>query len=113
MVAGSFKPHYLGCPGFSEKKTSWVCGAWLCTCFLFLLLFFFPQKQLPICLFKMNVFLFCFVLSDYLDDETLKMSGIYAAWVFAAIIKDLKMRSFWVSWVGPKTNDKYPDKGYE
>lgn len=41
------------------------------------------------------------------------MSGIYTARVFAAITKDLKMRASWVIWVGPKSNDKYPYKGYE
>lgn len=28
--------------------------------------------------------------------------------VFADILKDLKMRSFWILWVGPKSSDKYP-----
>lgn len=41
------------------------------------------------------------------------MSGIYTARVFAAITKDLKMRSAWVIWVSAKSSDKYPYKGYE
>lgn len=33
--------------------------------------------------------------------------------LFAAITKNLKMRSSWVIWVGPKFSDKYSYKGYE
>lgn len=29
--------------------------------------------------------------------------------VFADITKNLKMRSLWVAWMGPKSNDKYPN----
>lgn len=30
--------------------------------------------------------------------------------VFADVIKDLKMKSSWVMWMGPKSNDKYACK---
>lgn len=28
--------------------------------------------------------------------------------VFTDVIKDLEMRWFWITWVGPKPNDKCP-----
>lgn len=27
------------------------------------------------------------------------------------LVKELKLRSFWIIWVGPKSHDKYPVRG--
>lgn len=61
--------------------------------------------QLAICFFKMNVF-----WNGCLGNRKLIMSGTYPTRVFAAIIKELKMRPSWVIWVGPQPIARCPYK---
>lgn len=35
---------------------------------------------------------------------------LFGKGVFAAVVKDVRRRQSWRNWVGPKSNDKSPDK---